>query len=124
MSNPANDTEDPHLDTFAEGFARLTLALTFPSYTTENRDRFVGGLRRIQELFPDRMPEMVWLMMIRFQLGRDPTQDEADELELGILDDPPTERKVSAALHEKMMAVEFGPNWRDVVAEAQGQQNC
>lgn len=124
MSNPANDTEDPHLDTFAEGFARLTLALAWPSYTIENRDRFVAGLRRIQELFPDRTPEVIWLVMVRFALGRDPTQDEADELELGILDDPPTEQKVGAALHEKMMTVEFGPNWRELVAEAQARQNC
>ena len=115
MSTPTDELEDPSLHTFAEGFASLARALYSPSYTIENRDQFVAGVRLIQEVNADRMPEGVWCLVIRFMLGRDPTPDES-----AALDYPESTAELEEAFgrltREKLMVAEFGPDWRDVIA--------
>lgn len=81
MSKTEEIVEDPSLEKYADGSANILLALTFPNYTAENRDRFVEGFQQIQDVVGDKALFVIWGMIIAVRLGREITDDELRAIE-------------------------------------------
>jgi hypothetical protein len=114
-----NTTDVASLEGFAHAMAQLCLALTSPSYTADNRDRFIAAVHWFLSEFGEDLPLFLWLSAIRLTMGREPTTDEWVSLELPDLS-PTTEANAKAIgrmVKERAMEIGLGPDWRELVRD-------